>query len=185
MGSLHAMTALERRVNMAAVFLPFLVVAAAVPLLWGNFLGWSDIAVFAFMYLISGFGVTVGFHRMLTHRAFQTHKATRYLFAYLGMLSVQGPVIDWVADHRKHHAHTDVEGDPHSPHVGHGDGVMGSLRGLWHAHAGWLWRTHGEARAHKYAKDLVEDRGMRILNRKFPLIVAREPADPGRRSAAC
>ena len=99
------------------------------------------------MYVISGFGVTVGFHRMLTHRAFQTHKITRYVFAYLGMLSVQGPVIDWVADHRKHHAHTDVEGDPHSPHVGHGDGVMGSLRGLWHAHVGWLWRTHGEARA--------------------------------------
>jgi len=108
---------------------------------------------------------------MLTHRAFQTHKATRYAFAYMGMLAVQGPVIDWVADHRKHHAHTDVEGDPHSPHVGHGDGVVGALRGLWHAHAGWLWETHGQARAHKYAKDLVEDRGMRVLNRKFPLIV--------------
>ena len=134
-GSLHVMTALERRVNMAAVFLPFAVTAVAIPLLWGNWLGWSDVAVFVLMYLISGFGVTVGFHRMLTHRAFQTHKATRYVFAYLGMLSVQGPVIDWVADHRKHHAHTDVEGDPHSPHVGHGDGVMGALRGLWHAHA--------------------------------------------------
>ena len=129
MGSLHAMTALERRVNMAAVFLPFAVTAAAIPLLWGDWLGWSDVAVFVFMYLVCGLGVTVGFHRMLTHRAFQTHKWTRYLFAYLGMLSVQGPVIDWVADHRKHHAHTDVEGDPHSPHVGHGDGVMGALRG--------------------------------------------------------
>jgi stearoyl-CoA desaturase (delta-9 desaturase) len=158
-------------VNMAAVFLPFAITLAAIPIFWGSWLGWTDVAAFAFMYLISGLGVTVGFHRMLTHRAFQTHKATRYLFAYLGMLSVQGPVIDWVADHRKHHAHTDVEGDPHSPHVGHGDGVMGALRGLWHAHVGWLWRTHGEARAHKYAKDLVEDRGMRILNRKFPLIV--------------
>jgi stearoyl-CoA desaturase (Delta-9 desaturase) len=115
--------------------------------------------------------VTVGFHRMLTHRAFQTHKATRYLFAYLGMLSVQGPVIDWVADHRKHHAHTDVEGDPHSPHVGEDGSAMGTLRGLWHAHTSWLWETHGQARAHKYAKDLVEDRGMRVLNRKFPLIV--------------
>ncbi len=171
MGSLQYMTALERRVNMAAVFLPFVVVAAAVPLLWGNLLGWSDVVVFAFMYVISGFGVTVGFHRMLTHRAFQTHKVTRYVFAYLGMLSVQGPVIDWVADHRKHHAHTDVEGDPHSPHVGHGHGVKGALKGLWHAHVGWLWSTHGEASGRKYAKDLVEDRGMRILNRKFPLIV--------------
>src|ERR1700752_1445033 len=124
------MTALERRVNMAAVFLPFIVVAAAIPLLWGDFVGWSDLTVFAIMYILSGFGVTVGFPRMLTHRAFQTHKGARYVFAYLGMLSVQGPVIDWVADHRKHHAHTDQEGDPHSPHVGHG----GGLRGLWYAH---------------------------------------------------
>ena len=177
-GSLHGMTALERRVNMAAVFLPFLVVAAAVPLLWGNLLGWSDIVVFAFMYVISGLGVTVGFHRMLTHRAFQTHRITRYVFAYLGMLSVQGPVIDWVADHRKHHAHTDVEGDPHSPHVGHGDGVMGAMKGLWHAHTAWLWRTHGQARARKYAKDLVEDRGMRILNKKFPMIALASLAIP-------
>ena len=165
------MTALERRVNMAAVFLPFIVVAAMIPLLWGNWLNWSDVVVFFFMYVISGLGVTVGFHRMLTHRAFQTYTWNRYLFAYLGMLSVQGPVIDWVADHRKHHAHTDVEGDPHSPHVGHGDGVLGALRGLWHAHVGWLWETHGEASARKYAKDLAEDRGMRILNRKFPWIV--------------
>src|SRR4051812_10623814 len=150
------MTALERRVNMTAVFLPFLVVAVAVPLLWGDLVGWSDVAVFVLMYVISGLGITVGFHRMLTHRAFQTHKATRYAFAIMGSYAVQGPVIDWVADHRKHHAHTDQEGDPHSPHVGHGDGVTGALRGLWHAHVGWLWRTHGEARAHKYAKDLVE-----------------------------
>jgi stearoyl-CoA desaturase (delta-9 desaturase) len=164
------MTALERRVNMTAVLLPFVVVAIAVPLLWGHLVGWSDIAVFVLMYLVSGYGVTVGFHRMLTHRSFQTHKATRYLFAILGSLSVQGPVIDWVADHRKHHAHTDQEGDPHSPHVGHGSGVTGALKGLWHAHVGWLWRTHGEARASKYAKDLVEDKGMRVINRRFPLI---------------
>src|SRR3954463_2978527 len=170
-GSLHVMTALERRVNMAAVFIPFAVTAAAIALLWGDWIGWSDVAVFAVMYLLSGFGVTVGFHRMLTHRAFQTHKATRYVFAYLGMLAVEGPVIDWVADHRKHHAHTDVEGDPHSPHVGHGTGLTGALRGLWHAHAGWLWETHGEAASRKYAKDLAEDPVMRGLNRKFPLIV--------------
>src|SRR4051794_18409141 len=172
------MTALERRVNMTAVLLPFVVVAIAVPLLWGDLVGWSDVTVFALMYILSGFGVTVGFHRMLTHRAFQVHKPTRYLFAYLGMLSVQGPVIDWVADHRKHHAHTDVEGDPHSPHVGEDGGAMGALRGLWHAHTAWLWRTHGQARARKYAKDLVEDRGMRVLNRKFPWIVGASLAIP-------
>jgi stearoyl-CoA desaturase (Delta-9 desaturase) len=163
---------------MAAVFLPFAVFLAAIVVLWGNWVGWSDVAVFAVMYLLSGFGVTVGFHRMLTHRAFATHPATRYVFAVLGSLSVQGPVIDWVADHRKHHAHTDQEGDPHSPHVGHGAGVIGALRGLWHAHAGWLWRTHGQARAHKYARELVEDPGMRRINRRFPLIVLASLALP-------
>jgi stearoyl-CoA desaturase (Delta-9 desaturase) len=165
------MSKLERRVNITAVVVPFLAVAIAVPLLWGDWVGPSDVAVFAIMYLLAGFGVTVGFHRMLTHRAFQTHRATRYLFAILGSLSVQGPVIDWVADHRKHHAHADEEGDPHSPHVGQGAGVKGALRGLWHAHVGWLWRTHGQARKSQYAKELVEDRGMRLINRRFPFIV--------------
>src|ERR1700742_3013604 len=160
------MTALERRVNMAAVFLPFAVVAVAVWLMWGHWVGWSDVVVFAGMYLLSGFGVTVGFHRMLTHRSFQTHKLTRYVFAFLGMLSVQGPVIDWVADHRKHHAHTDVEGDPHSPHVGHGSG----LAGLWHAHTGWLMETQGQADWRKYARDLYEDPAMRSIGRRFPLL---------------
>jgi stearoyl-CoA desaturase (delta-9 desaturase) len=163
---------------MAAVVVPFLAVALAVPLLWGDWIGPSDVIVFAVMYVLSGFGVTVGFHRMLTHRAFATHPATRYVFAILGSLSVQGPVIDWVADHRKHHAHTDEEGDPHSPHIGHGSGVSGALRGLWHAHAGWLWRTHGQARAHKYARELIEDRGMRSINRRFPLIVGASLALP-------
>jgi stearoyl-CoA desaturase (delta-9 desaturase) len=86
-------------------------------------------------------------------------------------MAVQGPVIDWVADHRKHHAHTDEEGDPHSPHVGHGTGVWSVLRGLYHAHFGWLFTEHGTAAARKYARDLVEDRGMRRINRWFPAFV--------------
>src|SRR6478752_3582053 len=88
-------------------------------------------------FVVALIGVTVGFHRLLTHRAFETHRPLKYVFAVLGSLSVQGPVITWVADHRKHHAHTDEEGDPHSPHVGHADGVRGVLAGLWHAHTGW------------------------------------------------
>ena len=165
------MTRLQRNVNIAAVLLPFLVVAAAVPLLWGSLVGPSDLIVAAVMYLLCGLGVTVGFHRMLTHRAFATHRATRYVFAVLGSMAVQGPVIEWVADHRKHHAHTDQEGDPHSPHVGHGAGILGSLRGLWHAHVGWLWRTNGQARAYKYARELVEDAGMKRINRAFPWLI--------------
>ena len=69
----------------------------------------------AIMYLLTGFGITVGFHRLLTHRAFQAKKSLEYTFAVLGEMAVQGPVVHWVADHRKHHAHSDEEGDPHSP----------------------------------------------------------------------
>src|SRR5262245_65445545 len=123
------------------------------------------------MYLVTALGITIGYHRLLTHRSFQTHKPVEYALAAAGSMAVQGPVIDWVADHRKHHSHADEEGDPHSPHVGQGAGVKGALRGLWFAHVGWLWRTHGQARKSQYAKELVEDRGMRIINRQFPFIV--------------
>jgi stearoyl-CoA desaturase (delta-9 desaturase) len=172
------MTRLQRQVNMTAVVLPFVVIVAAIPLLWGNLVGPSDLVVAGVMYVGCGLGVTVGYHRMLTHRAFQAHAATRYTFAILGSMAVQGPVIEWVADHRKHHAHTDREGDPHSPHVGHGAGVRGALRGLWHAHVGWLWRTNGQARAYRYARELVEDRGMRRINRGFPQLVLASLALP-------
>jgi stearoyl-CoA desaturase (delta-9 desaturase) len=111
--------------------------------------------------------VTVGFHRMLTHRSFRTSKPVEYFFAAAGSMAVQGPVINWVADHRKHHAHTDEEGDPHSPHVGAGKGVNGAFRGLLHAHVGWLLTEHGRADRAKYARDLVEDRGMRIVDKGF------------------
>ena len=114
------------------------------------------------MYLLTAVGITVGFHRLLTHRSFQTSKPVEYAFAVLGSMAVQGPVISWVADHRKHHAHTDEEGDPHSPHVGHDGGVRGVLAGLWHAHAGWLISTQGRADWKRYAPDLYEDRGMRL-----------------------
>ncbi|MEA2273861.1 MAG: hypothetical protein QOI98_2569, partial [Solirubrobacteraceae bacterium] len=128
----------DRYFNLTAVFALPVLLAALAPLAWINgWLGPADLVAFAVMYVIAGFGVTLGFHRMLTHRAFQTHKWLEYALAVAGSLSIQGPVIAWVADHRKHHAFTDREGDPHSPH-GHGDGLRGSLRGLWHAHAGWL-----------------------------------------------
>jgi len=124
------------------------------------------------MYFVTGFGVTVGFHRMLTHRSFRTSKPVEYLFAAAGSMAVQGPVINWVADHRKHHAHTDAEGDPHSPHVGHDGGVRGVLGGLWHAHSGWLMSTQGRADWKRYAADLYEDRGMRAIGRQFvPLVL--------------
>ena len=126
-----------------------------------------DLAILAVMYLATAMGVTVGFHRLLTHRSFRVDPWLERTFAGLGQLSVQGSVLDWVADHRKHHAHTDVEGDPHSPHVGHGSG----LGGLWHAHTGWLLETQGQADWKKYARDLYEDPKMKRMGRRFPLYV--------------
>ena len=157
--------------NLGAMVVPFAATVAAIVLLWGQVVSWHDLALFGLMYVVTAVGITVGYHRMLTHRSFRTHKPTEYVFASLGSMAVQGPVIAWVADHRKHHAHTDVEGDPHSPHVGHGDGVVGVLQGLWHAHMGWLLSEHGRADWKKYAPDLYEDRGMRLINRRFVTLV--------------
>jgi len=167
------MTKVEKYANLGAVVIPFLATIAAIVLLWNSFVSPADLAIAAAMYLLTAIGITVGFHRLLTHRSFQTSKPVEYLFAIFGSMAVQGPVISWVADHRKHHAHADEEGDPHSPHVGHGDGVRGVLAGLWHAHSGWLMSTQGRADWKRYAPDLYEDRGMRTIGRRFvPLVVA-------------
>jgi stearoyl-CoA desaturase (Delta-9 desaturase) len=159
-------TRAERTANLIGVVVPFAGVIVAIGLLWNRGVDAIDLGILAAMYLISAVGITVGFHRLLTHRAFQTHKWMERTLAIMGSLSVQGSVIDWVADHRKHHAHTDEEGDPHSPHVGHGSG----LKGLWHAHTGWLLETQGQADWKRYATDLYEDPGMRRIGRRFPLI---------------
>ena len=168
----RTMTRSTKLANLGAVVIPFLATLAAILLFWNRVVGGTDLAILAAMYVVTAGGITVGFHRMLTHRSFRTHKATEYLFAMIGSMAVQGSVIAWVADHRKHHAHTDVEGDPHSPHVGHGDGLGGVLGGLWHAHTGWLLSEQGRADWKRYAPDLYEDQGMRRINRYFvPLVV--------------
>jgi stearoyl-CoA desaturase (Delta-9 desaturase) len=163
--AMHEMTRTEKAANLAGVVVPLAGLAAAVVLLWNRAVDAIDLALLASTYLITALGVTIGFHRLLTHRSFQTHKPIEYGMAILGSFAVQGSVLDWVADHRKHHAHTDEEGDPHSPHVGHGSG----LKGLWHAHTGWLFETQGQADWRRYARDLYEDPGMRWIGRRFPL----------------
>jgi stearoyl-CoA desaturase (Delta-9 desaturase) len=168
------MTRIERNMNLLGVALPFVGVIVAVVLLWNRAVNVTALAIMAVMYLLSAVGITVGFHRLLTHRAFQTHPWLERTFAVLGSLAVQGSVLDWVADHRKHHAFADEEGDPHSPHVGHGSG----LRGLWHAHTGWLFETQGQADWKKYSPDLYEDPIMRQIGRRFPLLVAASLAIP-------
>src|SRR5918998_1192280 len=165
------MTRAHRNVNIAAVVVPFIAFIAAIPMLWNELVGPLALALFLLMYAVSTIGITVGYHRLLTHRAFATYKPVEYLYAILGSLAVEGPVIGWVSDHRKHHAHADEEGDPHSPHVDHDGETPGPLRGLYHAHIGWLFDHVTAAEAEKYAPDLVEDRGMRLIHRLFPLWV--------------
>jgi stearoyl-CoA desaturase (Delta-9 desaturase) len=168
------MTRTERIVNLFGVVVPFAGLIVAIVMLWHRAVDGADLAILVGSYLLLGFGVTVGYHRLLTHRAFQTYPAVQYVFAILGSMALQGSVLDWVADHRKHHAHADEEGDPHSPHVGHGSG----LRGLWHAHTGWLFETHGQADWKKYARELYEDAGMRRINRLFPWLALASLAIP-------
>ncbi len=172
------MSKTEKIANLGAVVLPFVATLAAIVLLWNRLVSSRDLEIAVVMYLLTAIGITVGFHRLLTHRSFQTSKPTEYTFAVLGSMAVQGPAISWVADHRKHHAHTDEEGDPHSPHVGHDGGVRGVLAGLWHAHSGWLMSTQGRADWKRYAADLYEDRGMRAISRQFVLLVLTSLAVP-------
>ena len=119
------------------------------------------------MYVISGLGVTVGFHRHLTHRSFKTSRGMRGLLAIFGSVAIEGPVISWVADHRKHHTYSDKEGDPHSPHVGHDGGWRGALTGLLHAHMGWLFIHTQRGLKTRYAKDLIEDPVVSFVDRTF------------------
>src|SRR3954454_23518648 len=164
------MSRAHRLTNLAGVFLPFAGFVVAIVLLWDRWVDWSALGVLAVMYVLTGLGVTLGFHRLLTHRSFATYRGVQYVFAALGSMSVQGPVMSWVADHRKHHAHTDKDGDPHSPH-GHGGGLKGALAGLWYAHMGWLFHASGTSEHARYARDLHEDRGMRVIHSTFGLWV--------------
>jgi stearoyl-CoA desaturase (delta-9 desaturase) len=161
-------TKFERTANLVGVVLPFIGTLAAIVMLWNRAVDLTDLMVMVVMYGITAVGITVGFHRLLTHRAFASYPWVERTFAVMGSLSLQGSVMDWVADHRKHHAHTDREGDPHSPHLGHGSG----LAGLWHAHVGWLLETQGQADWKKYAPDLYEDPAMRLIGRRFPALAA-------------
>jgi stearoyl-CoA desaturase (Delta-9 desaturase) len=134
---------------------------------WGGVVHWQDLVVLVVMYQLVGLGVTVGFHRLFTHRSFQTGSALRFFFAALGSAAVEGPIIEWVANHRRHHRFSDAEGDPHSPHVGHGTGFVGALRGLFYAHIGWVFRDAEVADEERYARDLLRDPAIRFVDRTF------------------
>ena len=146
---------------------PVLALGLVVWQVWGDFLRWSDVIVFAIMYVATGLGVTVGFHRHFTHRSFKAKQPVRAALAVLGSAAIEGPIISWVADHRKHHTFSDQEGDPHSPHVGHGGGFRGALKGLFHAHVGWLFIHTQRGARKRYARDLLEDPVVSFVDRHF------------------
>jgi stearoyl-CoA desaturase (Delta-9 desaturase) len=156
---------------------PFAGFVVAVAILWGRGIGVVDLALLVVFYVLSGLGVTVGYHRLLTHRSFRAPRPVRALFAVAGSLAIEGSVISWVAAHRRHHAFADVEGDPHSPHLGEEEGVVGVLKGLWHAHVGWLFDDE-KTSVERWAPDLLKDPVMTRIDRLFPALAAVSLALP-------
>jgi stearoyl-CoA desaturase (delta-9 desaturase) len=159
----------DRAVTGLITVVPPLLLVLAAWQLWNRELHWRDVAIFGALYVATGLGVTVGLHRLLTHRSFKTSPWLRGVLAVLGTMSVEGPVISWVADHRKHHAYTDRLGDPHSPHVDHGGGWRGALRGLAHAHVGWLFDHTQRGARERFAPDLLADPVVSFVDRTFVL----------------
>jgi stearoyl-CoA desaturase (delta-9 desaturase) len=155
----------ERRVALAVVIMPFLGLMAAIIWHWGAGIGSMEVGLLVGMYTATIMGIGMGFHRLFSHGAFQTTVAIRVILAILGSMAAQGPVLWWAAIHRRHHAYSDCPGDPHSPHL-HGEGVLGLLRGLWHAHTGWLFIHEVTDWAH-YIPDLLRDTVLFRINRLY------------------
>ncbi|MGH3444062.1 MAG: acyl-CoA desaturase [Nocardioidaceae bacterium] len=160
---------LEQIVLGVFIVVPFLAVAAAIPVAWGGWLTWTDVVLFAVMYAISGHGVTVGFHRLFTHKSFKPNRGVKIALAIAGSLAVQGPVVRWVADHRKHHKFSDRDGDPHSPWR-YGRSIKALTKGLLYAHMMWLFNPE-QTPQRKYAPDLMKDKDIVRISRQFPIWV--------------
>ena len=160
--------ALQRRLVLLVTVIPFAGLLVGAVTLWGHGLGVPDVGIALAFYVFSGLGVTIGYHRYFTHQSFETNKFVRGLLAVAGSMAVQGPVITWVADHRRHHAFADKEGDPHSPHLDEGPGVLGVIKGLAHAHMGWLFSDELTS-AKRWCPDMLKDPMLRKIDRLFPL----------------
>jgi len=162
---------LSQVITLVAVLVPPMALLSVMGVLWGVGFRMTDLVLFLIFYVLTGLGITVGYHRYFTHRSFEAVAPVKVALAVLGSMTLQGPVTQWVTDHRKHHARSDAEGDPHSPHLS-GDGLVGTLKGLWHAHMGWMFTTKGMERGIDYGRDLYEDRTIRIIDRCYLVWVA-------------
>ena len=159
----------QRRLVLFLTILPFAGVIAAGWLLWGTGLSVTDVALFTAFYLFTGFGVTIGYHRLFTHRSFKASRPLKVVLALGGSMAVEGSLISWCATHRRHHAYSDRDGDPHSPHLDEGPGFLGVVKGLWHAHMGWLMSPEVTEES-RWAPDLDKDGDLRWISKMFPWI---------------
>jgi stearoyl-CoA desaturase (Delta-9 desaturase) len=159
-----------RLVTLVAITVPLLGLVAAPFFLWGWGFSWVDLGLLLGMIFLTAIGITVGYHRLFTHHAFESNIVVKFILAVLGSMAVQGPVLKWAATHRRHHQHSDQPEDPHTPHH-HGRGVLGLLRGAWHAHIGWFFKPDAEDLS-RYVPDLMKSRTLRVVDSLFPLWVA-------------
>ena len=159
----------EQIVLGALIIVPFLAVAAAIPVAWGGWLGWTDVLITVVMYWLTGHGITVGFHRLFTHKSYKPNRAVKVAVAIAGSMAIQWPVVRWVADHRKHHKFSDRDGDPHSPWR-YGTSIRALTKGFLHAHMMWLFDPE-QTPQRKYAPDLMKDRDIVRISRQFPFWV--------------
>src|SRR5260370_14837474 len=159
-----------RVASLLAVIVPFLGLVAAVVFLWGWGFSWVDLGLLLGMYILTAVGITVVYNRLFTHRAFETTPVVQFLLGALGSMAVEGPLLKWVAMHRRHHQHSDKPDDPHSPHH-QGKGLLGLLRGAWHAHLGWVF-DRDPPNLDRYVKDLRLSGLLRMVSRLFPVWVA-------------
>ena len=149
------------------VIVPFLAFLAAVPVAWGWGMGWTDVVLFVVFYYVSGLGITIGYHRLFTHGSFKANRPLRIGLAIAGSMAIEGPVIRWVADHRRHHAYSDRDGDPHSPWR-YGETTGALMKGLFWAHLGWMFDEMHTNRD-KYTPDLMRDKDVRFVDKLFPV----------------
>jgi stearoyl-CoA desaturase (Delta-9 desaturase) len=164
----------HRNFMIAATVVPPVGVLVAIVLLWNKLVGWTELGLFLGLYFFTAVGITVGYHRLLAHRSFKAVKPVRLLLTLAGTLSAQGPAISWVAHHRKHHSVPDQDGDPHSPHLEHQ-----GLKGLWHAHIGWLLDERLTSEPLRYVPDLGREREIRWMSRHFTALVVAGIVAPG------
>jgi stearoyl-CoA desaturase (delta-9 desaturase) len=157
---------LKKILMLVVVVLPFVATLFAIALLWQRAVNWTDIALLIAFNVIAGLGVTIGYHRMLTHRSFQPHRVVKFIFLAFGSMAVEGPALQWAATHIKHHAHSDREGDPHSP-----------VEGFWHAHLGWMFNIT-DADPNVYCRNLVKDPMVVFMSSTFVLWVILSLAIP-------